>query len=190
MFLKNNHWIYKKSLPLHLCNNIITFCLDKKNIEKGVVRGGLIDPIRDSYVVWNSERWIKNLIMNYIIDANEKANWNFNIEECENIQFTIYGKKQHYDWHSDSFENPYEMGKYKGLIRKISASILLNENFKEGDFLFNIRNGNDPNQEYKINEKTTGTVIVFPSHIRHKVTKVIEGTRYSLVCWSLGKPFR
>ena len=59
------------------------------------------------------------------------------------------------------------MGKYKGLIRKISASILLNENFKEGDFLFNIRNGNDPNQEYKINEKTKRGVGGSPGPFRH-----------------------
>ena len=35
-----------------------------------------------------------------------------------------------------------------------------------------------------------GSVIVFPSYIYHQVTPVTEGTRYSLVMWTLGKPFK
>jgi predicted 2-oxoglutarate/Fe(II)-dependent dioxygenase YbiX len=35
-----------------------------------------------------------------------------------------------------------------------------------------------------------GTVIVFPSFVWHKVAPVTKGTRYSLVNWSLGKPFK
>ena len=35
-----------------------------------------------------------------------------------------------------------------------------------------------------------GSVIVFPSHVQHRVTPVTSGTRRSLVMWSLGLPFR
>ena len=35
-----------------------------------------------------------------------------------------------------------------------------------------------------------GSVIVFPSYLYHQVTPVTKGTRYSLVMWSLGHPFR
>ena len=35
-----------------------------------------------------------------------------------------------------------------------------------------------------------GSIIVFPSYMHHQVTPVTKGTRYSLVMWSLGKPFR
>ena len=35
-----------------------------------------------------------------------------------------------------------------------------------------------------------GAVVVFPSHIWHRVTPVTKGTRYSLVVWFLGKPFK
>jgi PKHD-type hydroxylase len=190
MFLKNENWVYPNSLPKNICFNIIKYCLNKKNIKKGTVRNGSFQKIRNSFVVWNDERWLKNTIMHYIMDANKNAGWNFNIEDCEDIQFTIYGGDQHYDWHCDSNDEVYQVGRFKGLIRKISASILLNDDYEEGDFLFNFRNGENPNLEQKIKEKSAGTAIVFPSHIRHKVSKVTKGKRYSLVCWSLGKPFK
>lgn len=190
MFLKHESWIYPNSLPKHICSNIIKYCLNKNAIKRGTVKNNSFQEIRDSFVVWNDEIWIKNTVMKYIKDANKNAGWNFDIENCEDIQFTIYGGNQHYDWHTDSNDEIYQEGKFKGLIRKISASIILNEDFEEGDFLFNFKNGNDPNLQTKIKQKSVGTVIVFPSHIRHKVSKVKKGTRYSLVCWSLGKPFK
>ena len=38
--------------------------------------------------------------------------------------------------------------------------------------------------------KTKGTVIFFPSFLRHAVTPVTKGERKSLVLWVHGKPFR
>ena len=35
-----------------------------------------------------------------------------------------------------------------------------------------------------------GSIIVFPSHLWHRVRPVTSGTRYSLVTWNLGKPFK
>ena len=35
-----------------------------------------------------------------------------------------------------------------------------------------------------------GSMIIFPSFLHHQVTPVTSGTRYSLVIWSLGRPFR
>ena len=35
-----------------------------------------------------------------------------------------------------------------------------------------------------------GSVIVFPSFVWHRVTPVTKGTRYSLVLWTCGQPFR
>ena len=35
-----------------------------------------------------------------------------------------------------------------------------------------------------------GSIIVFPSYVYHQVTPVTSGTRYSLVLWSLGQPFK
>ena len=38
-------------------------------------------------------------------------------------------------------------------------------------------------------ERQKGTLIVFPSFMWHKVSPVTKGSRYSLVMWSLGKPY-
>ena len=35
-----------------------------------------------------------------------------------------------------------------------------------------------------------GSMIFFPSWVLHKVNPVTKGTRYSLVVWFLGAPFR
>ena len=38
--------------------------------------------------------------------------------------------------------------------------------------------------------RNKGTIVVFPSFVWHRVTPVTKGTRYSLVVWNLGLPFR
>ena len=38
--------------------------------------------------------------------------------------------------------------------------------------------------------KPRGSIIIFPSHLWHRVKPVTKGTRYSLVIWALGKPFK
>ena len=35
-----------------------------------------------------------------------------------------------------------------------------------------------------------GSIIVFPSYVWHRVKPVKKGTRYSLVLWNLGYPFK
>ena len=35
-----------------------------------------------------------------------------------------------------------------------------------------------------------GSIVVFPSHLWHRVKPVTKGTRYSLVVWHLGYPFK
>jgi len=35
-----------------------------------------------------------------------------------------------------------------------------------------------------------GSIVVFPSFVWHRVQPVTKGTRYSLVVWNLGYPFK
>ena len=35
-----------------------------------------------------------------------------------------------------------------------------------------------------------GSIVVFPSFVWHRVKPVTSGTRYSLVIWNLGYPWR
>ena len=68
-------------------------------------------------------------------------------------------------------------------------SILLNKDFSGGKFQFvNVYNGKKLIQTPELKE--TGSVIVFPSFMEHRVAPVTKGTRYSLVTWFLGPPFK
>ncbi len=82
---------------------------------------------------------------------------------------------------------------YWGKVRKISMTINLTEpdDYKGGDLKFDF-GPHMGRQRFKTCKeiRPRGSIIVFPSFLHHQVTPVSEGTRYSLVMWSLGKPFR
>ena len=52
------------------------------------------------------------------------------------------------------------------------------------------RKGVWPGEELINFRPTPGTLIIFPSFVWHRVKPVTSGTRYSLVVWHLGRPFR
>ena len=54
----------------------------------------------------------------------------------------------------------------------------------------NSKNPLKPKQMKAKEIKEKGSIIVFPSYEFHKVAPIIKGTRYSLVIWFLGKPFK
>lgn len=63
--------------------------------------------IRDSNVVFLSDRWLGELIWPYIHQANKSAGWNFEWDFTEDLQFTKYSVGQFYGWHADSAVYPY-----------------------------------------------------------------------------------
>ena len=51
--------------------------------------------------------------------------------------------------------------------------------------------GENDGSKCKIEEaREQGTIIVFPSFLQHCVSPVTKGIRYSLVNWTLGRPFK
>tara|TARA_Y100001963_G_scaffold107309_2_gene148364 strand:+ start:2226 stop:3134 length:909 start_codon:yes stop_codon:yes gene_type:complete len=80
-----------------------------------------------------------------------------------------------------------------GKVRKISMTLNLTEpsDYKGGNLKFDFGPHAGRGRFKTCQEiRPRGSMIVFPSFIHHQVTPVTEGTRYSLVVWSLGKPFR
>jgi PKHD-type hydroxylase len=67
-------------------------------------------------------------------------------------------------------------------------TILLNDSFEGGQFEFASYGKKDCTVSPL--EMKKGQVVVFPSHMEHRVAAVTKGTRYSLVCWFLGPPFK
>ena len=116
--------------------------------------------------------------------ANQQAGWNFEVDAAESMQIGKYSKGCFYDYHTDGdgvtiYDEP-ENNWLHNKTRKLSMTILLNENYEGGEFKF----FGDDEETTRISEK--GTVIVFPSYLNHCVEEITKGTRYSLVVWFLG----
>lgn len=60
----------------------------------------------------------------------------------EACQFTKYGLNQHYNWHCDMMQNPYQEGPAKGHIRKLSLTLSLSDanDYKGGELEFDFKN--------------------------------------------------
>lgn len=172
--------------------------------------------VRDSEVAWLNNAWLYDLLMPYIREANEQAGWKFDIDDAEYFQFTVYNEGGFYGWHSDGrsdhhgklkryipgitpldkngkpplthTRNPNHVGK----IRKLSMTLNLNESGDYDGGLLNFDFGEHAQKRYhKCTEiSPQGSLIVFPSFVYHQVTPVTRGTRYSLVLWTLGHPFK
>jgi PKHD-type hydroxylase len=201
--IKHSYYFFKKAIPKKICNQIIKK-FSKLNLSKGTTKGE-VKKIRDSEIIFTSESFLYDLINPYIHAANKNAGWNFEWDHTEPLQFTKYALNEHYNWHTDAAPEPYQdkTKKYSyGKIRKLSSVVSLvdRSKYKGGDFQLDLRN-KEINFEKKENQDVrniltlnelneAGTIVVFPSFLWHRVTPVTKGTRYSLVGWSLGQPWR
>jgi PKHD-type hydroxylase len=152
---------------------------------------------RDSNIVWLNDRWIYKEIQPFIHQANRLAGWNFDWDFSESCQFTKYKLNQFYDWHCDSWETPYANQDNKdtfGKIRKLSVTCCLSDpkDYEGGELEFDFRNmdPDKPTVRKCAEIAPRGSIVVFPSHVWHRVKPVTKGTRYSLVIWNLGYPFK
>ena len=204
MFFKDYYWYFESALPHNICDQIIERGKQEQlskaligNITKGNIKNNLkkLNKTRNSNVAFINDQWIYNEILPFVNEANKKSGWNFELDWAESCQFTVYKKNQFYDWHCDSFRDPYGKDRDKnhiGKIRKLSVTVSLNDSkeYKGGTLEFQPRDDTDPNITVQCNEiLEKGSIVVFPSYVWHRVTPVTEGTRYSLVIWNLGKPF-
>jgi len=111
--------------------------------------------------------------------ANQTYHYDLDNAVIEALQVAAYSatNKGTYGWHMDM--GPGTMN------RKIGISVSLNppSDYQGGDFQVNCA-------KTETLEQIQGQAIVFPSYLMHRVTPVTRGTRYSLVAWVLGRPFR
>ena len=213
MNLKNYYYYFQTALSPKLCDEIIAY--GKQHQAEMAVTGGYnrsngqmskkdinnMQKKRKSDIVWINDRWIYKEIHPYIHQANRDAGWNFEWDWSESCQFTKYGVGQYYGWHCDSWEEPYNKPddlNSHGKIRKLSVTISLNDpdEYVGGNLEFDFRNQVDWERNKKKAIKSCeeirprGSIIVFPSFCWHRVAPVTSGTRYSLVIWNLGRPFK
>ena len=199
MNLENSYYYYKGALSKRFCNQIVQYVKSKQELmgttgafDNRILNTQEIKDLkkeRDSNIVWLNESWIYRMILPFVKNANEKANWNFKIDGVEKIQFTKYNKNQFYDWHCDSFPKPNKQGK----IRKLSVTCSLSNpsEYKGGELEFDLRNDNLKSTKRKCTEiMTQGSIVVFPSFMWHRVKPVTKGIRHSLVLWNTGDSFK
>ncbi len=213
MNLNNYFYYFPSALPERICDEIINHGLSYQDqigitggqgVSRDVSKNPLnneekqnLKKIRDSNVAWLNDNWIYKEIYPYIDEANKSAGWNFDWDSSESCQFTKYKLNQYYDWHCDSQDAPCK-DKTKphlyGKIRKLSVTCQLNDEseYSGGELEFDTRSymPHDKKIIQCKNISSKGTIIVFPSFVWHRVKPVTSGTRYSLVIWNLGKPYR
>lgn len=214
MNLHNHYYYFKSALSHKFCDDVIAY--GKKQQEEIAVTGNIgqkrdlkTNPLskkeivdlkkkRNSNIVWMNDRWIYDQIQPYIHEANKNAGWNFEWDWSESCQFTKYGKGQYYGWHCDSWEHPYNNPNdlnSNGKIRKLSVTCTLSDpsEYSGGELEFNLNNPEKTNKKNIVKCKEIlpkGSICVFPSFVWHRVCPVKKGTRYSLVIWNLGYPFK
>jgi len=210
MLLNYHYWYFSNVLDENICNKIIREAnrlKDQKAITGHTGRQSnkkfkdltkeqktRLKKTRNSNVVWLNNSWIYELLHPYVKTANVNAGWNFQWERSEPIQFTKYKLNQFYDWHQDPFLDLPKEGPFMGLTRKLSTVVTLTDSseYEGGELEFDLRNLSEGTGNNIITCKEIlpkGSIVVFPSHIWHRVKPVKKGTRYSLVMWSNGKPF-
>jgi PKHD-type hydroxylase len=212
MNLQNYYYYFQSALTPRFCDELIKygtaqqeklaltgFQINKINEGKSLSKEDLKDlkKTRDSNITWLNDRWIYKEIQPFIHQANKLAGWNFDWDFSESCQFTKYKLNQFYDWHCDSWEAPYADSNNKdtfGKIRKLSVTCCLSDpkDYEGGELEFDFRNLDQGKKNIKKCAEIAprGSIVVFPSHVWHRVKPVTKGIRYSLVIWNLGYPFK
>ena len=206
----SSYWYFKSALTPKFCDDVIKYGLSKTeqmaqtgNIKKKLNKEEIktMKQVRNSDIAWLDDLWIYKEIHPYVDKANEKAGWNFQWDFSESCQFTKYKLNQYYDWHCDSYSKPFNqpnnINKH-GKIRKLSVTCQLTDGseYEGGELEFDFRDY-DPSKrdesKHLIKAKEIlpkGSIVVFPSHLWHRVKPVTKGIRYSLVLWNIGYPFK
>lgn len=156
---------------------------EANDLDKGRTGGKQSSKLRDSFIQFlfpnDTTTWIFQKLSGVINEMNARY-WQFDLSGFEQgLQFTRYeAPGQHYDWHTDA-------GMMIGQ-RKLSLTVQLSDpdDYEGGDL--ELRWGKDPMKA----SREQSMITVFPSWTMHRVTPVTKGTRYSLVGWISGPPFK
>lgn len=139
---------------------------------------------RDTDVRWipgtdAGAAWIFERLERAVLKWNAN-NFNFDIDECSDLQLGYYGTGQVYHWHAD-------LGGKHLSRRKISSVVMLSppSDYKGGQLEF--FEGEGGIRSFNL---LPGDLVLFTSWMKHRVTEVTEGDRRTLVGWWSGPPYR
>ena len=133
--------------------------------------------VRSCRVRWLADEWLQALLWSYVEQANENG-FGVDVVPKAEMQITEYAAAQadHYGWHHDVHWNGQS-----DFDRKVSITVQLSDSdaYEGGDFEFDAVKTN-------ADFRAQGTVLVFPSYLRHRITPITAGTRWALVAWFSG----
>ena len=207
LYFTNEWFIFNQVIDRKTCNKIKNLAKGNWEVSSVDTQKGTTDEervqgrkgeykvdteYRISEVFWTQDQWIYDLTFPYMYEANQKSGWRLDIKAAESMQLTRYRKGGFYSFHKDGnadhlsvYDNPGNTFLH-GNVRKISMSIILNDNFEGGAFEF----ATYGKEECAITpiEAKIGDMIFFCSGQEHRVAPVTKGVRYSLVNWFVGPP--
>ncbi len=164
------------------CAQIIAF--GNTRLHKAKIGGNGNPNVRESQIAWlNSTdtdiQFAFRRVTDVILSINSQF-FNFDLFGlAEGLQFTRYDAPNgHYGMHIDKILN--------GTVRKLSLTVQLSspDDYEGGELALQL------SRDAALMPKELGKMIVFPSYVLHEVRPVTKGTRYSLVAWVTGKPFK
>jgi PKHD-type hydroxylase len=179
---KTENYVYLDNLfTPEECAQIID--IGNAKLEKATIFGGKDKKdIRESQIAWlygPDLEFAFRRVTDAVIHINNQF-FNFDLfGMAEGFQFTRYDAPTgHYGMHIDKTIN--------GAVRKLSLTIQLSspDDYEGGELALQFK------KDAEIMPKELGKMVVFPSYVLHEVRPVTKGTRYSLVAWVTGKPFK
>jgi len=197
--MHNQYQIFTSAFNDQFCDHIISVA--KLYREQGGVVGSFDATTGESSAALNQDirnstiRWVDiyahreiNTILNDYVNAVNSSLFGFDISFGFNsLQYTEYNgdgpTPQFYDWHMDClFDNAI-------LDRKLTAVVQLSSPDDYEGGLFEMEGCARPsfNVEPFL---PRGSLLIFPSYLKHRVLPVTKGLRKSLVTWYNGPRFR
>lgn len=106
--------------------------------------------------------------------ANQQL-YGFSLSGAYECSFVRYDPDDHYDnLHWDCDEHRQENQ------RKLSFTLMLNDDYQGGELTV----------VDEVIAAKEGRLVIFPSYLMHRVTRVTAGTRYVIIGWLLGDPWQ
>ena len=194
--------IFPRAVPKKECERLLNYCIKNTNFSEASVlnkgdsdtvgQSGRVDPrIRKTDIAFvtpdcQDDNRVNEIAWHFLTLANE-IKFNYKFESFQPVQFARYRDGGHYRRHQDVNESGISP---HGELRKLSLTFSLSDpKTYEGGHLEFYRGERPMEEQDKEDIRDQGSVVVFDSRDYHRVTSVTKGTRYSIVCWTVGPNF-
>jgi PKHD-type hydroxylase len=181
---RQNWQLWRGDIPAETCDNLVELMLRYPVQDGKIFKDNQDSEHRKSKIRWIEDQpGINHLLWQKVREANRNA-FNVDVTDYCQIQFTEYSDEYGgcYNWHHD-----IDWNDDKGFDRKLSIVVQLTDgsSYEGGNLEFD-----EVQNPHTLQLRKKGSVIVFPSYLRHRVTPVTSGLRHSLVAWFEGPRWR